>query len=267
MAVDLGRLIDAYNLQVASTRRRTEAVVRAFWNRLPDHRSADIERFVQQVVPLVEGAQTQVAGLTDAYLAQTLTALTGDPVAPVGIPTEVARGARGVPAAEVYQRPGVTVWNALADGVPYREAVERGLARALDLTSTDLQLAKTHSAQLVMEDNDDVAGYRRVLTGTHSCGLCVVASTQRYHRGNLMPCHPGCDCGVLPIVGDTDPGQVINESRLEGAHERIAERFGVSSSDARDPIDYRDVLITHEHGELGPILGVRGQKFTGPNDL
>jgi hypothetical protein len=27
------------------------------------------------------------------------------------------------------------------------------------------------------------------------------------------------------------------------------------------------VLITHQHGELGPVLAVKGQPFTGPQDL
>jgi hypothetical protein len=71
----------------------------------------------------------------------------------------------------------------------------------------------------------------------------------------------------MPIFGRTDPGHVIEPERLESVHERIEERFGVSDAGARDPIDYRDALIVHEHGEIGPVLAVRGQKFTGPNDI
>lgn len=261
------RLINAYNIAVAGTRRRLETFTVAMWSRLPDHRDTDIARFAEQMAPVVTGAQQQVAGLTDAYLARLIAEMTGEAVRPVGVPAEVATGARGVPAAEVYLRPGLTVWTALSEGVPYAAAVARGQARALDLATSDLQLAKTHTSQHVIKDRTDVQGHRRVLTGSKSCGLCVVASTQRYHKAELMPIHPGCDCGVSPIFDEDDPGQVINESRLEGAHERIEARFGASDRGARDPIDYRNVLITHEHGELGPVLGVRGQKFTGPGDL
>jgi hypothetical protein len=69
----------------------------------------------------------------------------------------------------------------------------------------------------------------------------------------------------MPIYGSTDVGQVIDEERLEAVHASIAERFGVSDRSAR-AIDYSKISI-HEHGELGPVLTVEGQKFTGPNDL
>ena len=63
----------------------------------------------------------------------------------------------------------------------------------------------------------------------------------------------------------------IDVDRLEGVHDRIEERFGKSERGAREipgsVARYSDVLVTHEHGELGRILSVRGHKFTGPNDI
>jgi hypothetical protein len=133
----------------------------------------------------------------------------------------------------------------------------------LATAATDLQLAKTHSSRFVLGGKDHVVGYRRVLEGRKSCGLCIVASTQRYHKDDLMPIHGHCDCGVEPIFGDADPGQVVDTSTLEGVHAAIEERFGVSDRSGRDPVDFRQVLVTHEHGELGPVLAVKGQQFTG----
>jgi hypothetical protein len=71
---------------------------------------------------------------------------------------------------------------------------------------------------------------------------------------------------------------VVNPEQLAGVHERIAQRFGAYSSGARKipgvtdpttagPLEYRNVLISHNHGEIGPVLGVRGQDFTTPGDL
>lgn len=241
---------------------------------MPAHREADVARWARLAIPAVSGAQAQIAAMTDQYLAAVQTAASGTTVRPVGVPaTAVTTEAlRGVPAVDVYRRPGVTVWTALAEGMPYSQAVNLGLLRALNIAVTDLQLAKTHTSQQVLEQaGDRVVGYRRVLDG-NSCALCAVASTQRYHRGDLMPIHPGCGCDVAPIVGDTDPGQVINADRLAQVHDAIAETFGVSSESARqigtpNGLQYRDVIVQHQHGELGPVIAVRGQRFTGPADL
>jgi hypothetical protein len=69
----------------------------------------------------------------------------------------------------------------------------------------------------------------------------------------------------MPIYGNMDPGQVIDEQLLDSTHEAIAQRFGVSDRGAR-AIDYRLIQV-RDNGELGPVLTVRGQNFTGPEDL
>ena len=50
---------------------------------------------------------------------------------------------------------------------------------------------------------------------------------------------------------------------LAGARAAIEERFGPDDGTA----DPRTVMVVHEHGELGPVLTVRGHGFTGPADL
>lgn len=272
MAVDpqVRRVVLGYRSQVDQLRARTTRFVTAAWGSLDDYRDAEIDRFAQLVAPVVEGAQVRVAALTDAYLAAYETAVYGGRVAPLGVPRDAAVALRGVDTVEVYRRPGVTVWTALSDGESFAGAVRKGLLRAEGLASTDVQLAKTHTSRRVLGSKGNVVGYRRVLEGGHSCGLCIVASTQRYRSEDLMPIHGGCSCSVQPIYGDRDPGQVIDPERLAGVHDAIAERFGAFDEGARDINDitsYRDVLVTHDHGELGPILGVRGQDFTGPTDV
>jgi hypothetical protein len=111
-----------------------------------------------------------------------------------------------------------------------------------------------------------VVCYRRVLTGGHSCGLCVAATTQRYHTNEPMPIHPACDCTVAPIIGSNDPGHVLNAPLIDAAHDAIRERFGAFDFGAR-AVDYRQVLLTHQHSELSLVLTVAGHRFTGPGDL
>lgn len=263
----VARVVATHDAAIARLRARTVTVVEAAWRSLPAYRDVDRDRFVRTVAPIVEAAQRQVSAVTAAYLAAVQTAVLATPTRPVAIPAAAVVAPRGVPTSEVYARPFVETWTALTGGDVFDQAVEKGRQRAVSLAGTDVQLARTNAARYVLERSDGVVGYRRVLHGTESCGLCVVASTQRYQRGDLMPIHPGCDCGVLPIYGDADPGQIIDPARLEGVHQRLEERFGVSDAGARDPIDYRNVLVVHEHGELGPVLGVRGQTFTGPADI
>ena len=260
-------LMDAYN-------RISSRLVRGAGNRLSgaftslgSWRDADYDRFLPLALGLVTGAQMQAARLQIAFYQQ-MAQIAGETfVAPVVNPgdytSEVLRN--GVPATTVYRRPFVDVYRALDDGKSMTEAIAAGALRIASIASTDVQLARRNAGFQARSRNDRIVGYARTLTGSENCALCFVASTQRYTRGDLLPIHPGCDCGEMPIYGTQDPGQVINEVRLEATHEAVEQRFGISDRGARAP-DYRDIMV-REHGELGPLLTVRDQKFTGPNDI
>ena len=117
-----------------------------------------------------------------------------------------------------------------------------------------MQLAKVRASRQSMRGYPEEGQfYRRVLTGRENCALCVVASTQRYYRGDLLPIHPGCDCGVQPLPPGLAVNQVIDEDLLEQVHQITADRLGVSDRGGRTP-DYRKLLTVSEHGEYGPTL-------------
>lgn len=311
-------LIASQGAAIARIRAQITARIAQQWRAQPNYRSPDA--FIAAVVPMVAAGQQQVAAVTAAYLSQMYARLTGAPVRTMGVPAEAVTGLRkGVTPAEVYARPFHLVWRELAQAQARRDAhyewsaptedepvrpplppadyvdqaIEHGLQRAQNLAATDMQLAKQHAALHVMGHQTNVTGYRRVLEGAYSCGLCIVASTQRYHTDDLMPIHPACDCGVEPIVGQSDrvvaamartaDGQLVHVGELPDVHDRIHETFGKDSSAAawlrgvkgeRGPrggggktIHYRDIVITHANGELGPVLAVRGQHFIGPREI
>lgn len=156
---------------------------------------------------------------------------------------------RGVDAAVVYARTGPTVWTALSLGDDLGTAVGKGLQRALVTAATDLQLARTHAARHVLGRKGNVVGYRRTLGGGDNCRLCQLASTQRYRVGDLMALHNRCSCGILPIFGDRDPGQVIDPERLAALK--------------RDGPD----VVVRTHGELGKVLTAEGHRHLGPDDI
>jgi hypothetical protein len=247
------RLDAAYVAQVKSVRARVEQYALARFG-AGQHRDADVQRFVAQVVPVILAARRQVSSLTDAYLSRVLGIRSLGPVDTDSL--------RGVPAAEVYARPYQTVWTKLSEGLPYDAAVSAGAARLTDIALADLQLAKTHTMRTAYQ-SAGVERYVRTLTGNVNCALCYIASTQTYASGDLLPIHPGCDCGTAPVQAG---GRAVMDKTLTATHEAVEDRLGVSDSGARNP-DYRKQLIVHEHGELGPVLAVRGQHFAGRSVL
>lgn len=262
------RTVNAMIAADASIRARVTEFITRTWLGLGNYRDPDIDKFVKAVLPMVLGAQRQLASLTDAYLAQVAAQTLGGSAAPLGFsPSEVTGTAlRGVEPQDVYRRPATQLYTDLSKGKPFQDSVSSGLRRAVNIAMTDLQLSKTHTARRVFSQDKRVVGHRRVLTGSEDCGLCRVASSQRYHKERLQPIHPGCDCGVAPIYGDFDPGQVIDPDVLEDTHNIVADRFGKSADDGRE-IDYKKLLVVREHGEIGPVLAIRGQHFDGPSSI
>lgn len=249
-------------------RIRTIAAVGVAWDTLGSYNDSDLDRWFATVVPLVGAAQVQQATLTAGYIRRAVVEAGAAPT-DRSIDPERAVGAavrNGIPPEEVYRRPFVTVWAALKDGVPWISAVAAGRRRAVTAADLDLQLADRQAAHDAMATQPSVVGWRRVLGAGHNCGLCIAASTQRYHVGDLRPIHERCRCHTEPIVGEADPGRIINRERLAALKTRMAERnitFGGADRGRLSHIRY-DVV---EHGELGPKLVNADHHFTGPEAI
>lgn len=249
---------DVYFRQTQQVRDRVDRTMVSAWSQLPSYRDADMDRWRATVLPAVLAGQRTVAQLTAAHLGGR-----GAAVDTWAVTGEVLRG---VDPAEVYQRPAVTVWAALAAGRSLELAARAGLSRARKLAATDMQLARTHTARAVMSAGG-VQYYARVLSGSENCALCVVASTQRYRVKDLLPIHPGCDCGVRALSPREAVSQVIDEQLLEDVHDVIEEQLGITPDRGGRAPDYRKLIVTRQHGEYGPLLTARHRGFTGPDDL
>lgn len=285
----LALLLVAYQQSTQALREQLAGFITTLWRSLGFYGNAQQAEFVGRVVPVVLGAQQHMAALTSAHIAQQTSIAAGVPFEPFGLDPARASGAavrNGTSPDDVYARPFNLVWRQLAD-LPKQpgsieQATQAGEDRAVQTGLTDLQLAKTHAAAQTMAADPHIIGWRRALEGSYSCGLCIVASTQLYSKGRserpkLMPIHPGCDCAVQPVYRGEDVAKALNEHLLGDVHAAIADRFGKSASDARAlrgtddgkgaPLLYKDLIVSHDHGELGPVLGVRGRPFAGPGDL
>ncbi|WP_139244200.1 hypothetical protein [Arthrobacter alpinus] len=220
-----------------------------------------ITAMTNQIVTVVEAAQRQTANVTEAYLQRVASEVFVGSVRPSG-PIDPATLRQGVTHAGAYGR--------LADQYRFQASIgaapalikQAVLSRATSMAKTDLDLAFRAQSKNFMVKNR-VDGYRRIIrperavSGT--CGMCIAASDRMYFRGDLLPIHGGCGCGVLPIKNGKDPGVAVNREDLD----RLYDDAG--STAAKDLINTRYVI--NEHGEIGPVLGREGDSFRGPTDI
>lgn len=229
------------------------------WYSLAEYGSETLQEFLELVIPLVEASREASADTTLSYMALQLENLGLDVGASPDLSGLDIRN--GMSLEEVYGRPHKVVWTKLSEDLPFDLARDYGAERLRQLAETDLQLTHTNTSRRLLADRNDIVGFRRVPTGDYTCALCLIASTQRYRKFDLMPIHPGCDCRVAPIVSDEPVDQVLDPVALEGIHEAVENMFGFSDRSGRK-IDYRKLLVVKDHGEYGPTLTKSGNKFT-----
>lgn len=254
-----------YQARVGAVRRRVLAFAREVWvAQGTAFRDADVDRLVSVLVPRVQAGQLSIAKLTSQYIASLESVRSGAAVTARAVDAEAILGARGVPVGDVYRRPVSTIYTQLAALKSWEDAHAAGMRRLESIASMDMQLAKVRQGHASMRGSG-FRFYRRTLSGNENCALCTIASTQRYKVSSVMPIHPGCDCGFEPIDRAWVP-QVIDPALLEDTHGHVKAFAGVADRGGRSP-DYRQLIITREHGEFGPTLAWRDQSFTGPDDL
>ncbi|MGH3448909.1 MAG: hypothetical protein ACRDP4_14925, partial [Nocardioidaceae bacterium] len=263
-------LTAAWERQVADVRRRVVAVCVRMWRSEGSYRDASARRFADAITPVILAGQVRTAHLTEVYLTQLIARYLAEFRSMAeGVATPESYSRKGTDPADVYRRPFADVWRSLAAGMPLDEAVADGQRRLVSIASTDMQLAKTHAAQRTLTRAQHRTGqpmwYERTLTGAENCAMCVVASTQRYQAAELLPIHPGCDCGMRGHVGHA-PNQVIHSDRLEMLHDTLNKELGVSDRAGKAP-DYRKIVTVAEHGEYGPTLTIGRHDFKGPEEV
>lgn len=224
-----------------------ESITR-MWATLDVYDPRSVDQFSMKAALQTEAAQSQVARATEAYLRSAMQ-LMNIPQRTMRDRTLNREALRTTPLAEAYKRPAETVRYLQAVEKP--NANERGLRRIQVMADTDLTLAMRESARSTLAPVEAITGYRRIihpeLSRDGSCGLCVVASDRKYHRGDLLDIHEGCHCTVLPIVGESDPGLSLNAEDLAALYK--------AAGDSTSGDDLRRVRVKTEiHGDIGPVL-------------
>lgn len=242
------------NLAIAYQRRHALLALNAA-RRVGRAWGASEDEFVRIAAAIDAGAHAQAVALADAYMA----AVTGG----VALGVDPSTVGRQVDRDELWQRPSK---HARMAG-----STAAGLAFAQQLAKTNVLMAARDTWHRWTSTNPNIAGYKRVLGGGgasgRNCGLCLVASTQRYHREQLHPIHGNCSCTVEPIMGKADPGLILDKQRLDFAVENADDYTREALSRAKFAPEDLPVVAVRQHGELGPTLTDARHKFTGPEDL
>lgn len=257
-------LVRSYQAAYGTIREQTELQATQNWQRLGGLSDAATDAFTGATVPVVYGAQQATTALVNAYM----TAMTRDATGTAGrVPTGNVGELRGVDLETVYRRPTIEARTAISKGESFDEAMSRGRTRAGLLAGVDVLLAQRAAAAAFTSSDNRIIGYRRVLTGK-SCALCATASTQRYHSGSLMPIHPRCDCSVSPIYATTDAGKAVNDRVVAGITSTpAAAAAGRHLTVSESGVVRLPAVTVREHGELGPVLTISSDAFTGPGDI
>lgn len=176
-------------------------MVRA-WDRLGSHDEDDLDAFIVAVTPILVALQTTSGAFTAGYVA----VLSGQ--RPPALTVDIDQDLR---------HPFIGMWKALKEGQSFEEALAAGRHRSSSLASERVMLTQAETAKRLT----GTVGWRRVPQGS-SCSYCIVISTQRYRTaeaaarvGHRNKGRRTCDCSIVPIIGERDPGRVINKPTLD----------------------------------------------------
>lgn len=199
--------------------------------------------FVDRVVPLVLAAQEVTVASADAYLSTEAGMATGSSTEPWGLnPAALIghRARRGEFLEDVYAR-------------NHRSAESTFVERMAREVNTDITLAERAGTYVHTDGDPRITGYRRVLSASKNCGLCVAAATQRYGKGDLRPIHHACKCTTQPTYGDAGGFRKPSRSQLSELYERAGGTGARQLSRIRaDNADLPTVEIVES--TLGPTL-------------
>ncbi|MDF1596957.1 MAG: hypothetical protein P1T08_12835 [Acidimicrobiia bacterium] len=256
-------LVAAYRFRIEQLRGAARRTAVTAWKDLTSYNEADIPRFLETVLPVLATITDAAVSATDAYLATFQEFELGVAVSPLGL-TDIP--IRPTPPEVVYRRPFVRTWTALSAGASWSDAVGQGRNTVGMLADTDTQLAARNAAQAVTSQSSRIVGYQRVLAPGKNCGLCIVASTQRYSSEDLMPIHSNCGCTVEPLFGTRAPSRIIDGDSLSLVKDQLRSADLPYTREAmsrlRIDTDTLPAVSIVSHGELGPTLWNSAHKFT-----
>lgn len=233
-AADAASIVGAHHDQLLASQDFAGTRAGLAWDQFANIDQRAAAAFLDAVVPVMDATTAHVGSLAAAMYGL-LDDLDG--IVPSGPPSGVPLIRGGTSTETVFERGVVRARTMVKNGSPWADAMAGGRAQTVSAARTNVILANRSAADNEAARRPHVVGFRRVLTG-RSCVMCAIASTQRYRRAELLPIHSHCDCDVAPIIGDVDPGRIINrelyrELRRSGASDELSLQQAASRARQR----------------------------------
>jgi hypothetical protein len=252
-------------------------------------------RWASSLAKGIQAVQRQAAAVTNAYLQRTATLSLGKqpPVVPI---VSITALRAGVELADVYQRVGAAfrfnTWRGegflaraamradeaitqllapieavLFEGVTERRPVsglDAALDRAASLARTDVTMAmRAQAHQYMTKVKPTPLGWRRMihpeLSAGGTCGLCLAVADRVYQKSDLMPLHDRCHCLPVPVFEGDNHVDTITRDDLQRVYKEAGGTAGALLKRTRYQVN--------EHGEIGPVLTKRKDKFRNKRDV
>ncbi|NUO57321.1 MAG: hypothetical protein HOV78_11695 [Hamadaea sp.] len=254
--------LTAEQLQTLSLREATAAeqtaanaqrAAWALWASFAGWYSAEQVAALARQTAAISQQGRQVAGnLGMAYMREVLAGLRG-----AGVPTirlDLPDARLGADLEQVYSRPAEAYKLTYALTEDPAAATKAAQDRLTTLVRDDLLVARRDGEHQQMKAAK-VEHYRRIVhperSKTGVCGLCLAAADRVYTIAKLLPIHDDCKCTTAP---DGDAAAEVIKVDLEQLYK---DAGGTTDGRALKQVRYQ----VNEHGELGPVLGVKGQNF------
>jgi hypothetical protein len=133
---------------------------------------------------------------------------------------------RGVDPVDVYERPFKQVWTALSKGEPLDDASSQGAHRLETLIKTDLQLARTHTVRECRPSHAEVSVHHPRAPGRVRLRALHRRLHSALHEARPPRFIPAVTASSRLVTADYDPGQVIDEAKLEQIHDAVEAALG-----------------------------------------
>jgi hypothetical protein len=175
---------------------------------LPDDFDEDWEeanlgqQYSERVAPLARAAQRGLVSTLGGYMA----VVARTPYKGLDM-DDLIEGA----TTSSWQTPAFSMWQAIAAGAAITAAIAAARAEAERKAQT--QLAIVQAAAMARYTEGTGIGYRRVLAGP-GCSFCRELVDEVNYSGEEVGLHPGCNCALVPVQGEGDPGALMNEEVL-----------------------------------------------------
>ena len=242
--------------EAAAAQTATANVQRSIWTLWATfaawYSASQVADLASRSTTVVQPARQVAGNLGAAYMREVLAGLTAVRRRAPQVDLPPAR--QGADLAQVYARPAEAYRLTFAltdDPDAARDAAEQRLQA---LVRDDLLLARRDGEHEQMR-LAGVERYRRIvhpeLSATGVCGLCLAAADRVYTIDELLPVHDRCKCTVAPDSDAAAEAVAVDLAQL------YKDAGGTTDGRALKKVRYQ----VNEHGELGPVLGVKGQRF------